>query len=96
MNDYRIGGTIGDFIGVVTGTYGAINLGYELGSIVNDYFEISNTFIDPIVIVALIDPLFWLGGYCGRKIGIASEAALNKVVNGIRDLSDLVYNKEKI
>ena len=92
MNDYRIGGAIGDFIGVVTGTYGA----FKIGSFVNDSFEISNTFIDPIVIVALIDPLFWLGGYCGRKIGIASEAALNKVVNGIRDLSDLVYNKEKI
>ncbi len=94
MKDYRIGGKIGGYFGAAVGIYGTIKLGYELGSFVNDFFDVSNSLIrglaDVGFMVGLVDPLFRSMAYCGRQIGIASEATLNKVVDGVRDLSDFI------
>lgn len=87
-----VGATIGAITGGLAATVGTIWGGYELGTIINDHFDIYNSIargaLDLIVMGFMVAPAFTIGIYGGMTIGGALGATSHPLIEGYKDILD--------
>lgn len=92
-------GAWGGLVGAIVGVGGTIWGGYELGSLINDRLGVSNTFargtLDAGImgIIYLVIPIHRCASYSGMVIGSRLGTATHYVIEGARNLSDLILEK---
>jgi len=100
MNAAKKGGLVGLAIGTTVSTVATIWGGYEVGTLINDYIGLQNTFLrgtlDFTVMCMAAKPIFYIGLYGATGIGLAMGAISESATRHTRSLTDkLSENRQR-
>ena len=93
------GGCLGLLVGTAAATYATVSFGYDIGTAVNDYFEIQNSVGRGVVNLTamgmIATPVFFVGTYGGTFLGLIGNAIARPFVNAGEDITKKVTGSER-